>query len=213
MGRPGNPAARPKFKGLPVPWIARTETETPGLLRNVRCGFAAEATDVTQPGDLVFMGADGAWQDHRNIWWVPTDPDTGGEPQFAQLHADRQRRCFDERRCQVCGLRIKGRLTFLIEERNLGETITTSHAPICGKCIPVALRHCPHWKRLPHAIVAADEFEAVAVFGDVLGMRNGSPAFVQADTVRFDDPRIVRVLAKQLVVELREWTRIDQEAA
>lgn len=201
MGRSGNPAARPKYRGLPVPWVARTIGEQPGVVTN-------PVVDVKLGRAVAIVSAD-TYRDERGIWWCPSQNGRDDTPQFAALHPERQRRCFDERRCQVCGLRIKGRLTFVIEERNLGQP--TAHPPVCGKCIPTVLRLCPHWRHTPPAIVTVEDFEVVGVYGDEVSVVNGEITMLPPRNILITDERIKRVFAKQLIVDLKGIRRIDQQ--
>lgn len=210
-GKPGNPGARPVFNGLPLPWVARMSSERPYPLAGGKLGQIALDSDLW-PGAWVLVDCDPPhYKDERNIWWMAFTPEAGGEPEFAALTPDRQRRCFDERRCQVCGRIIRHPLTWIIAQRELGRS--TANAPLHHRCIETALRLCPHWKRTPYVVLETDEWDVWGVYGDVLSFRADGPTFTETANVAVDDPRIMRTIAKQLIVNLVNPKEVERRGA
>jgi hypothetical protein len=211
MGKSGNPGKRPVQDGLPVPWVARRQDELPYPAENIR--MAQVAPGEVWANEWALLTVDPPhYRDSRDVWWMSYMPGRNGRWLFASLSPDRQRQCFDERRCQFCGRIIRETLHWLIEQRHLQDRTTnpTAHAPLHSKCIELATRYCPHWRRTPYVVLASDEFEAIGVYGDVLDVRGGVPGFTESANVRFTDPRIMRVIAKQLIVTINNYEEVER---
>jgi hypothetical protein len=158
-------------------------------------------------------------QDHLGIWWCPSQPDSGGPPQFAQLHPERQRRCMDELRCQVCAKRTGEPSTWLLDPASLRDpdgslavSIVNSHAPVCRACIPLAGEHCPAVRAASYVAVEADEVRPWGVSGDIIQVSDDrSVSLVPGgpQPVAQDDPRLAHTVAKQRWVILTGWRTIE----
>lgn len=210
-GKPGNPGSRPIFNGLPLPWVARMTSERPYILTGGQISQVAYESDLW-PGEFVLAHVDPPhYKDARNIWWMAYTPEHGGKPEFGEITPDRHRRCFDERRCQVCGRIIREPLSWLVAQARLGEP--TANAPLHRRCIGTALTLCPHLKRTPYAVLESDEWEPVGVYGDVLGVVPGGVEIVASTNVKLTDPRIMRTMAKQLIVDIINPKEIARRGA
>lgn len=207
---------RPVYRGLPVPWAARWTGEvdlTPlhGRVAAGRYWVSLGNADAHPEG--VAAGLMAGRDEHGVLWHADRDAPGSGEPQFRQLHARRQRACMAERRCQVCG-RHFGALptTFLEAAAKLpadpAAPFVTDTAPTCLTCEPVALRRCPAQRRTPRVLVTATTFEPYAVYGDLLGpaLDGGIRYQVLGRIFPLGDRRLTRVVAKQLLVRITDYT-------
>lgn len=105
------------------------------------------------------------WAGGAPAMWSPHRPGQG-QPVFAKPHMVRQRRSVAEYRCTVCGEKTDwtDRWWFGLGEALEGWALVTTEAPVHRACADLALRVCPHLRRLgeaprrwpmPHAVLRA----------------------------------------------------------
>lgn len=197
----GNPAARPRVGGLPVPWVARWSDEEPS--GSVRVTWTRKLNDAGQL-DVLLRYADERSGDRDTFgWlWARADGPATGTPQFGQLHPRRQRQCMDELRCQVCGRRQPtSRSTWLLPSSDMQTSPPrTTHAPVCPSCMRQALALCPHLSRGGWQAFSAQSVEPVGVYADVYDPDTGRVQM--KGTLPLTHPWAGRALAKQRVVAL-----------
>jgi hypothetical protein len=198
--RSGNPGARPTSHGLPVPWVTQWTAETALPLKRPRVEDSPGPDGESVP--TLVCDNDSQMRDRHGILWMHLSARIGsGQAQFAQLHPIRQRRAIDERRCQICGQRISGQLTFLLPDSWLGApTVETFHPPVCERCAPMAMRLCPHVHGNTFQLVAVEQSMPVAVVGDIYNLMTG--AREQTIIARHDDPRSRLLIARQRITAL-----------
>lgn len=201
--------SRPTYKGKVIPWVARragrrNDDGIPGARMRMAIDPATEET-------LWVLDIPGFFRDDQGWLWAPDQPEAlNGRPEFAQINITRQRRCMDEKLCQVCGesaINAANEVTFVIPRADLEKPpIIASQAPVCLVCIPIALDQCPHLRQVAHAVIAApvDAVVAVAVIGDVYDLK-GKIEYQGIIPPRASDGRSARTLARQRVVAIKHW--------
>lgn len=212
---------RPLWRGLPVPWIARWSNETAldtpmhAALIDNRLHLAVGPAPTNHP--LGIRAGYRAQRDELGLLWQPDhDAPGSGVPEFATLHARRQRACMIDGLCQVCGRPFGDQsVTFLDsvmrKPRKPGRPLVTLTAPTCRGCAAVAMVKCPAHRRArdKRVIVVAHAYRPYAVLGDVFGY-NAEQQSVRLErprhTIHLDDALISRTLAKQLYVEVTDYT-------
>jgi hypothetical protein len=144
-------------------------------------------------------------RDSHGVLWqrVPLAQGTG-RPQFASVHALRQRRAMTRKLCQVCAAPADhttpgGWLWVLTpHEATLldqgAQSITVGSPPVCAACAVTARRLCPHLRDGSRLIRAA----RVRPWG-VMGL---DPRDRHRRTAAYTDPRIHLIVAGQQLVEL-----------
>ena len=128
--------------GRTVPWVTRWSGEVRDdalqRTRDAQGRYSLTYEDET-PEDRV----DG-------VLWMRSGNDRGaGEPQWAQVHSERQSICMLDPRCQVCGEQIEGVIPWLLprsaaDGKSAAGLITTMTPPTCAACLPIAMTQCPH---------------------------------------------------------------------
>lgn len=102
------------------------------------------------------------WASGRPAIWSPHRPGEG-KPIFAKPHMVRQRRSIQEMRCTVCGEQTPAwdRWWFRLGNQIDGWAFATTEAPVHRACADLALRVCPHLRRLDDGPVPFDPPDAV----------------------------------------------------
>src|SRR4051794_17323570 len=91
---------RPKYQGLPVPWVARWTGEAKKLVYQVGVDIKTGEQTVRYPHEI------SSDRDERGMLWQRDVSSIGeGAAEFGQVHTKRQRRSVMEGICQVCGER------------------------------------------------------------------------------------------------------------
>jgi hypothetical protein len=186
---------------LPVPWVTRREHETPLPLTDAR--WVIEKNQW-QPDKKKWQLYASELTFDRHGWpWYRELTDLSGRPMWKQLHANRQRRCMDEIRCQVCSLQITGRIPWLLPEGEVmrGEPIITGHAPVCESCLPLAARMCPRISSGGWVACTVGSMQIAGVFGDLWDPYEMTPT--QGNFTPLSD-EFGRVIARQRTVVLED---------
>ncbi|WP_367139433.1 hypothetical protein [Saccharothrix sp. HUAS TT1] len=147
------------------------------------------------------------------LWFSGHDRPGVGEPQFAIVHAQRQRDCMIGRRCQVCGTPFPrgGPVTFLVPEHVVpedGRPFETAHPPVCGPCRPYALVQCPHLRQVPFAWVVARAYRPTGVLADLYVPDRGTGGIDEETGVVLPLGHVLLryAVTKQLRVTVRSYT-------
>lgn len=193
------------YKGLQVPWVTRWTGEIP--VNRLRA-------DVYRvPGGLRLSYPDNiGFRDKHGVLWQHEGIRRGGEPQFAQVSAHRQRTSMTKRICQVCGNKITDRpIRWLMAPNQLTPaddgTALTMSPPTCSDCVEVALKACPHLRTHDRLILNVLEYEVWGVWGDVVRVQDGRLQRARRVNISYDDRvDLGAVLAKQQVVQLTKFT-------
>lgn len=210
---------RPRFRGLPVPWVARWSAE-------VRASYAVDrlSIEVDDGGSVRIGYADEVMADrdaYGGLWLREGLAPGQGEPQFGQVHTARHRSCMVTPRCQVCAARLDpDRVTFLLppnESRGVaamdpGSWFTVT-PPTCDGCRDAAHLYCPHLRGHRLALVTVRKAGLWGVFGDVVtasmlnGARTGGGKITiergfdgTGEYVHYRDPRLAATLCRQQVI-------------
>src|SRR5438445_6042211 len=158
------------YKGLQVPWVTRWTGEVPA---------GAQVDVVLEQGEPVVRYADGIeFRDDHGVLWQREGIRRGGEPQFAQVSAYRQRAAMRGGKCQVCGQRITDRpIRWLMDPVQLTHlrdgTALTFSPPTCTGCVDVALDACPHLRNNDRLILSVLEYRIWGVWGDMVRLDPG----------------------------------------
>lgn len=201
----------PRHGNLPIPWVTRREGEFNSA------SFSPRWSIVTSPpwsGEWAITDLPGCERDDQGIWWSPAVGDRNGRPEFSQVHDLRQRSAMDHLRCQVCGLRVKDDpLPWIVEDSGIDERndlIVTANPPLHTDCAAAALTYCPAMRR--HAFSYIDvprgAIEAIGVTADVFDPQKGLVER-NARVSYYSDPRILRCIAKQRIVRLNTFRRLE----
>jgi hypothetical protein len=201
----------PQWKGRPVPWVTRWT----GQIVN-----ESLMVSVDTDGDVWarYRGGDEN-REQSGILWMKEGLNRNGEPEFSQMSAYRQRASMAKRLCQVCGQKINDRpIRWLLSKYQMDHTpegeILTISPPTCERCIPLAMRLCPHLKDRDHAAVATVlKYEIWGVYGSVVyvdqQLRSQEKRGVLVPYDRDDLPFPYQsVIARQLVAR---WTKFILE--
>ncbi len=139
-----------------------------------------------------------------------------GKPQFALVHAPRQRRAMRKGVCQVLNTPAdRNELGWLFLLPNDGkngdpEGEHTAHPPVSLRGARIAVALCP---RMHDAIaVRAQEVVPVGVWGSRFREGQFGPVCIGEGPVLFNTPALQWCLAEQLLVELRGCTIVDRDA-
>jgi len=137
-----------------------------------------------------------------------------GVPEFAAVHARRQRRAMRYLLCQVCGRPARAGedepvLFLLSGTAPVAEGERTDAPPVCVACAPIAVRQCPRLRKAHTAVWVGYPF-AWGVAG-VLCDLDTFTAIPGDDLVEvaYEDPRIRRLIACREVLALCECTPAD----
>jgi len=205
------------YKGLQVPWVTRWKKEV---------NTDAIKTRLVD-GELGLFYSDGhEYRDDHGVLWQREGIGRGGEPEFAQVSAHRQRAAMRKGLCQVCGERITDRpIRWLMGASQFTPlrdgTALTFSPPTCSDCVEVALKACPHLRSHDRVVLLVLEYRIWGVFGDMLRIAPGTTE-LGPDTrlqrarrveIAYDRPDLGAAVAKQQIVQLTKFTieRRDQE--
>lgn len=125
--------------GVTVPWNASWTAEDSYEIRNCR------------------------WASGMPAMWSPHLPGEG-RPIFAKPHPVRQRRSITEYRCTVCGERTDwtDRWWFRLGDATIpGWAFVTTESPVHRACADLAMRFCPHLRKLDDGPVRFDHPDTV----------------------------------------------------
>ncbi|MFJ6212108.1 hypothetical protein ACIQGZ_02025 [Streptomyces sp. NPDC092296] len=147
-----------------VPYIATWSDE--------QCAGQVVVED-RRSGGIAYLDERPGDRDEWGVLWrrVESRPG-GGRPEFAQVHARRQRYVMRHLRCQVCGrpadVNEQGVLWLLKDDRGAWprrpERMAATHPPVCLPCARVAAELCPHLSGR-HIAVRVRRPEVVGVYG------------------------------------------------
>ncbi|MFF7553552.1 hypothetical protein ACFZA9_11780 [Streptomyces olivaceus] len=189
-----------------TPWSAEAAPPPPVVVRHGIGGTGLGYADEDPRTDR--------WND---ALWVRMPATRGhGNPNFAGIHALRQRQAMRRELCQVCGLSTVGtcpdeRTLYLLGARDgdpIREGETTQAPPVHAACALLAIRECPHLRRgwaaalvqyAPAWGVAGIPYDPATLtpLRDATGDRDGL-----AEVPYTDEPRMRWVLAAREVVRL-----------
>lgn len=192
--------------GLPVPYIAAwsgEKTLSPLVERREVDGGPCLAYRDETPYDRDMWGA----------LWVRQAIGRGkGRPNFAEVHALRQRQAMIRLLCQVCGTDILAqspeRQLFVLKDtgRPVTEGETTTAPPLCLPCARVSVRDCPHL-RTGHVAAWVDRPQVWGVAGVLYDPKTLRP--ISLAEVAYDDPVIRWTLASRHVNSLHGVTPVQ----
>lgn len=203
------------YRGVPVPFIASWDSETPSgttspdlVLRKHEAGGAWLLYLDEQPNDRQY-----------GVLWtrVPWSPGAG-RPQFAGLHAIRQRMCLSRGRCQICSgpadLWMVPATVYAEYQATCepGEPFESHNPPICRSCVPLAARFCSHLSSTGYLFLAPRTWQVTAVSGAVADPAAPGGFSSSTTTVPLSGPDqqaiamlLRRTLAKGLVAALTDF--------
>lgn len=210
-----DPAVLPQWKGRPVPWAAKwSGEEIPDRL----------SATILPDGPRVVYPDGNEDRDSYGYLWRREGISRGGEPQFAQLNAYRQRASMRVPRCHVCGARLpRGKpVRWLLPAGGTfrsadGQAVLTHSPPTCDGCVPLARRLCPALRARGSVLLEVRDFRLWGVIGECFTLRPGTPAPAGLTPVKdlvCEYGRSYRgagpgnYVARQQVVELVDWTEI-----
>lgn len=196
------------YKGFQVPWVTRWTEEEPSS--------APAQVTLDEHGEPVVGYRDGVeFRDEHGVLWLREGIRRGGEPQFAQVSAYRQRAAMLHRRCQVCGRRIAERLIrWLMDPVQLTHlrdgTALTFSPPTCSSCVDIALNACPHLRSNDRLILSVLEYRIWGVWGDMVRLNPDEPEpkvqYAKRVNISYDRPDLAAAIAKQQIVQLTKFT-------
>lgn len=182
-------------------------------------GIAAPSVVARLTGGIGYVGEVPDDRDRGVLWLRSVDLRGRGRPLYAEVHPGRQRRAMRHELCQVCGEpadRDDGGVLWLLEDRRSDwkgwpHDLTTTHPPICRRCVPVARAQCPHlWRGA--VLVRVGRSEVCAVHGQRYAPGTFGPRRVADETVLLgEEPAIHWTVASQLVRALYDCTFVDLE--
>lgn len=202
------------YRGVPVPYIASWDSETPAgttspdlILRRSDAGGSWLTYTDEQPADRQY-----------GVLWtrVPWSPGVG-RPQFAGLHAIRQRMCLSRGRCQICAgpadLWMTPATVFqeYLDTCEPGTPFESHNPPVCRSCAPTAARSCPHLIHTGYLFLAPRTWQVTAISGATADPRTGTFADgTHTVPLSGPDPAALAVLlrltlAKGLVAALTDF--------
>jgi hypothetical protein len=197
-------------KGMQVPWVTRWTNEV----------STDKVKTALVDGELSLFYSDGhEYRDDHGVLWQREGIGRGGEPQFAQVSAHRQRAAMRKGLCQVCGQRITDRpIRWLMAANQLTPvrdgTALTFSPPTCSDCVDVALEACPHLRAHDRIILRVLEYRIWGVFGDVVRLPPevtdlGPDTRLQVArrvNIAYDRPDLDTAIGKQQIVQLTKYT-------
>ncbi|MEU0332247.1 hypothetical protein [Streptomyces sp. NPDC006193] len=136
------------WDGTPVPWITGWTAETiPPQTLTVHHGRGGTG--------LGFLEEDSPTDRQHDVLWPRMPATRGGRPDFATVHALRQRQAMSRLLCQMCGgptlcSRSDERTLFLVGSaggRPIEEGERTDAPPVHAVCARLAVEHCPPLRR------------------------------------------------------------------
>ncbi|KAB2344903.1 hypothetical protein [Actinomadura rudentiformis] len=208
------PETVPRWKGRPVPWIAQWTGETyrpsqmPLQIEPAANGGARLA--YQDPSTEDWWSPPGA--DCPSVLWRHTRTDRTGSPDWAAFNSERQRKALTDHLCQVCGQSaatdngtswLMHALEWSMLIHHLGaDRMETANPPTCQNCWPVAIKLCPSLRSQGAVAFTVSKAHPVGVVGDVVPSRLEPPV---RSIVLFDEPHIVKTLARLLLVRLDEF--------
>jgi hypothetical protein len=148
---------------------------------------------------------------HGVLWARYVRAPGQGVPQFSRVHPHRQRRAMRQLLCQVCGgpaSRNERGVLWLLGEDDWSGDDPTGQPPICLRCAGPASRACPHLRRRTLAL-RVRQAPVVAAYGTFYGLGRSGPICIGPAAIAYNDPRISRLHARQLMRALNEWTVVD----
>ncbi len=155
-------------------------------------------------------------RDAQGVLWARYIRAPGvGEPEFGAVHPYRQRQAMRRLLCQVCGepadRNDQGVLWLLGQaDRPWPGEESTGQPPICLRCAHAASRICPHLRgdtlalRVRHAPIAG-------VLGLLYIPSRRGPIRAGATTLRYTDPGVRTLQARQLIRNLLDCTVVELE--
>ncbi|MEV8393178.1 MULTISPECIES: hypothetical protein [unclassified Streptomyces] len=159
-------------------------------------------------------------RDEDGALWIRRQLRQGrGEPEYGNVHAERQRRVMSSLLCQVCAGpadRDERGVLWLLED-NRGDwagwpnDLLTTHPPVCLPCAREAVRHCPHLLG-GHVAVRVKQSDIFGVYGTRYQPGRLRPVAGSPVVVPYGDPAIRWVLAGQQVRGLNSCTIVDLRA-
>ncbi|MCX4705630.1 hypothetical protein [Streptomyces sp. NBC_01373] len=185
-------------------------------------GEAASAASVTgtAAGGVAFVFESPQDRDSFGVLWNSRGDARGeGEPEYANVHPQRQREVMQELLCQVCGGRAdqddRGALWLLEDNRadwhGWPNDLLTTHPPVCLPCAGQAARGCPHLRRGSVAVRVGSS-EVCAVYGRRYALVGRRLIRGDYDVVSYTSPNVRWVVAGQLVRSLADCTIVDLQA-
>lgn len=143
-----------------------------------------------------------------DVLWEMWGGPTGGLPVYGEFDAEVQREAADRRLCAYCLKRPEfepgaGGLWLLhadLDSRPWPATIETTTPPICRPHAELALERCATLRR-GYLAIRVPEVEPIGVIGTLF--TDGGPAGPD-ERVLFTDTRLPFILARYLLLELRE---------
>ncbi|WP_331719489.1 hypothetical protein [Streptomyces sp. NBC_01174] len=196
-------------RGLPVPYIAPWDTEPmlrpPLARRRGRNGQWILCYRDETPYDRDSFGA---------LWTRQALARGRGVPDFAAVHALRQRQAMSRLLCQVCG---RDTLTDTPDRQlhimaDTGQPVAegelTTSPPVCLPCARIAVRMCPHL-RSGHVAAWVELPQAWGVYGLQYDLTTLAPVDTGPIEVGYDDARIQWTIAARHVSILRGVTPIQ----
>jgi hypothetical protein len=161
---------------------------------------------------------------HGVLWQRVVSQPGKGQPEFGNVHPDRQRRAMRELLCQICSgpadQNELGTLWLLpdYEEYHADwpgwpEFMATPEPPVCQPCAHIAVRFCPALSK-GYIALRVKRPLLTGIRGILFGPGPLVPKAIDEAMVPIDDPRIAWVCATNLVRELTRCTivQLDHEA-
>ncbi|WP_147449234.1 hypothetical protein [Actinomadura pelletieri] len=190
------------WRGLPVPWVVRWTGEKvdPSLRLGWQEGRLAYRREL--PTDRRF-----------GALWYRNRTGRSGEPEFAEIHTGRQLACMTSGICQVCGgnaAETDGRIAWLLPGdewpllTNPTEPNLVPTPPTCRACWSLAASSCPHLRTVGSVPVTAAAAVPAAAHGDLYRLGQAAPCARNVMVPLTNHSALRRMLAKQLIVELRD---------
>jgi hypothetical protein len=206
-----DPATLPQWRGHPVPWAAKwSGEEIPEPLRP-RLG---------QAGRVVLGYRDGNEDRDHGYLWRREGISRGGQPQFGQLNAYRQRASMRLPRCHVCGVRLRGPVRWLVMPGALDTppgtgAVTLASPPTCDGCAELARELCPHLRAHGSQLLEVRRFRPWGLIGEAFLFDGTELAGRLSDVVvaygaRYRDVGPGNFVARHQVVELTDFTVLEE---
>jgi hypothetical protein len=213
-----DPAKLPQWQGRPVPWATKWSGE--------------EIPEPFHPmmdaaGDIVLTYRDGNEDRDHGYLWRREGISRGGEPQFKQLNAYRQRASMRLPRCHVCGVRLPkdSPIRWLVpagavETVPTGE-VTLMSPPTCHGCVELARELCPHLRAHGSTLLEVRQFGLYGLVGEAFIWAKEPSADGQIELVdrikdmvvhygsRYRGVSPKNFVARQQIVELLDWTELE----
>lgn len=184
-----------EYEGRPVPWVAVWSDERVAPELELRDG---KLTPV-EPVRWVVRG--------YGMWLLKGPMRQTGVPDFGSTASARQRMCMERLLCQVCGSGLHKRdMHWVIPDGGvhpeLWEERLVINAPVCGTCLHLAERVCPHLVRhKPVAVVPARR--STYTFAEVTGTYvEGNDRYLHNVRAPLYHPMCQQMLGRELIVKV-----------